>query len=116
MKHKIQALEKKVLRRKLTLVSYCLWVSQLQGVLGSQKQVAKAHLKHKQSLRKELKEWKHSYESVQAELLELKSESLQTRKDGRGRPFLDSIEKCLMNLIGECDVPSTKTHFFSIFV
>ena len=33
---------------------------------------------------------------------------LETRKDERGKPFLNSIEKCVMHLMGELDVPSTK--------
>ena len=43
-----------------------------------------------------------------ATLLDLQSEHIQTRKESRGAPFRDNIQKCIMQLVGELDVPTIK--------
>ncbi len=43
-----------------------------------------------------------------ATLLDLQSEHIQTRKESRCAPFRDNIQKCIMQLVGELDVPTTK--------
>ncbi|KAK2160916.1 hypothetical protein LSH36_125g07039 [Paralvinella palmiformis] len=43
-----------------------------------------------------------------ATLSDLQTESIDTRKEGRGAPFGDDIQKCVMELVGELDVPTTK--------
>ena len=42
-----------------------------------------------------------------ATLLDLQSEHIQTRKESRCAPFRDNIQKCIMQLVGELDVPTT---------
>ena len=56
----------------------------------------------RKNLRNELKE-------TVATLSDLQTERIDTRKEGRGAPFGDDIQKCVMELIGELDVPTTKT-------
>ena len=41
-------------------------------------------------------------------LLDLQSEHIETRKESRCAPFRDNIQKCIMQLVGELDVPTTK--------
>ena len=43
-----------------------------------------------------------------AQLSLLKSDAIVTRTDDRGKPYTENVEKCIMHLMGECDVPSTK--------
>ena len=43
-----------------------------------------------------------------ATLLDLQSEHIHTRKESRGAPFSDNIQKCIMQLVGELDIPTTK--------
>ena len=43
-----------------------------------------------------------------ATLLDLQPEHIETRKESRGVPFRDNIQKCIMQLVGELDVPTTK--------
>ena len=40
--------------------------------------------------------------------LSIQSEHIETRKESRGAPFRDNIQKCIMQLVGELDVPTTK--------
>ena len=40
--------------------------------------------------------------------LDLQTEHIETRKESRGAPFRDNIQKCIMQLVGELDVPTTK--------
>lgn len=58
-------------------------------------------LRKLQNLKNELKE-------TAAVLLDLQSEMIDTRKEGRGAPFRENIQKCVMELVGELDVPTTK--------
>ena len=41
-------------------------------------------------------------------MLDLQSEHIHTRKESRGAPFSDNIQKCIMQLVGELDIPTTK--------
>ena len=41
-------------------------------------------------------------------LLDLQSDHIETRKESRGAPFKDNIQKCVMQLVGELDIPTTK--------
>ena len=34
-------------------------------------------------------------------------EHIQTRKESRDAPFRDNIQKCIMQLIGELDIPTS---------
>ena len=46
--------------------------------------------------------------NLQAQHSTLISDQLELRGDGLGRPYIDDIEKCVMELCCELDVPTTK--------
>ena len=76
--------------------------------LANQKQVTKLHMLQKQECMKEQSILKPLLVEADAELSLLKSDTIVTRSDDRGKPYTENVEKCVMHLMGECDVPSAK--------
>ena len=76
--------------------------------LANQKQVTKLHMLQKQECMKEQSILKPLLVEADAELSLLKSDNIVTRSDDRGKPYTEDVEKCIMHLMGECDVPSPK--------
>ena len=86
------------------------WQSQLKSVkksLANQRQLTRLHLLQKIECVNEQSKLKDLPE-VDAQLSLLKSDAIVTRTDDRGKPYTENVEKCIMHLMGECDVPSTK--------
>ena len=60
------------------------------------------------TLTKELVKVKSECAELQGELLVKDSEGLETKLHSRGQPYTEAVEKCVMELVGELDVPTSK--------
>ena len=76
--------------------------------LYNQTQKTKFFIEMKKNMKTEIDQLKERIKNAESELSLLKSDHIITKSDEQGSPYLNDIEKCVMHLIGECDVSSTK--------
>jgi len=67
----------------------------------------KIYRANKSIVLRKLKKLRNELKVTVATLSDLQTERIDTRKEGRGAPFGDNIQKCVMELVGELDVPTT---------
>ena len=81
----------------------------VQKQLSTYKKRCQVYSTDKIAVVKELRQMKLRCVDLEAEILSLTDSKLETRKDGlNGQSFTDDIEKCVMELVGELDVPTNK--------
>jgi aubergine-like protein len=80
-------------------------IKQLQTKVSDQKKSLNKSRENVRTHKNKLSEVTAELESTQAELLSLQSESINTKESNR---YIENIEKCVMELCGELDVPSSK--------
>lgn len=88
------------------------YIKSLQTAKSHQKILLETNMDFKSKQRKELNSMKGTVLKLESELISVQDDTdnktFKTRTEGHGHPFTDSIEKCVMQFVGECDIPATK--------
>ena len=83
-------------------------VRALRKKISKQKQKLGAASSREQELKQKLNEVEDRSCMLEADKVDVESDRLELREDTSGHPYKKSVEKCVMELCGENDIPTTK--------
>ena len=78
-------------------------INGLQKALSNQRRLTKLHLLEKRRLKCEINNLKRACEFLDAEINDINSSTCKTRE---GQQYTPEMQKCVMELVGECEVSS----------